>query len=102
MKICYLANTAIPSTNASSIQIVKMCEAFSALKNHVTFAISYAKNIGHLQASFLSLIVNFSSIVLKILNVLIFLLLVLDEFKSILLFTQSAGNSVQTVTLGHS
>ena len=36
MKICYLANTAIPSTNASAIQIVKMCEAFSELKNHVT------------------------------------------------------------------
>ena len=36
MKICYLANTGIPSTNASSIQIVKMCEAFSELKNQVT------------------------------------------------------------------
>jgi glycosyltransferase involved in cell wall biosynthesis len=35
MKICYLANTAIPSTNASAIQIVKMCEAFAELKNHV-------------------------------------------------------------------
>ena len=33
MKICYLANTAIPSTNASAIQITKMCEAFSKLKN---------------------------------------------------------------------
>tara|TARA_Y200000002_G_C22651199_1_gene651416 strand:- start:92 stop:1195 length:1104 start_codon:yes stop_codon:yes gene_type:complete len=35
MKICYLANTAIPSTNASAIQITKMCEAFSKLKNDV-------------------------------------------------------------------
>ena len=35
MKICYLVNTAIPSTNASAIQIVKMCEAFSELKNDV-------------------------------------------------------------------
>lgn len=35
MKICYLANTAIPSSNASAIQIVKMCEAFSELKNEV-------------------------------------------------------------------
>lgn len=35
MKICYIANTAIPSTTASSIQIVKMCEAFSELKNEV-------------------------------------------------------------------
>ena len=44
MKICYLANTAIPSTNASSIQIVKMCEAFSALKNHVTLITTNASN----------------------------------------------------------
>jgi len=35
MKICYLANTGIPSSNASAIQIVKMCEAFSELKNSV-------------------------------------------------------------------
>jgi hypothetical protein len=36
MKICYLANTGMPSRNASAIQIVKMCEAFSELKNNVT------------------------------------------------------------------
>ena len=35
MRICYLANTAIPSTNASAIQIVKMCETFSKHKNDV-------------------------------------------------------------------
>ena len=35
MKICYLSNSAIPSTVASSIQIVKMCEAFSELKHNV-------------------------------------------------------------------
>ena len=35
MRICYLSNSAIPSTVASSIQIVKMCEAFSELKNDV-------------------------------------------------------------------
>ena len=35
MKICYLSNSAIPSTVASSIQTVKMCEAFSELKNDV-------------------------------------------------------------------
>ncbi len=35
MKICYLANTAIPSSNASAIQIVKMCETFSKLKHEV-------------------------------------------------------------------
>ena len=35
MKICYLANSAIPSTNASSIQIVKMCESFVRIGNSV-------------------------------------------------------------------
>ena len=35
MKICYLSNSSIPSTVASSLQIVKMCEAFSELKNEV-------------------------------------------------------------------
>ena len=35
MKICYLANSAIPSSNASSIQIVKMCESFSKLNHEV-------------------------------------------------------------------
>ena len=44
MKICYLANTAIPSTNASAIQIVKMCEAFSELKNQVTLITTNASN----------------------------------------------------------
>jgi glycosyltransferase involved in cell wall biosynthesis len=44
MKICYLANTAIPSTNASAIQIVKMCEAFSKLKNHVTLITTNASS----------------------------------------------------------
>ena len=42
MKICYLANTAIPSSNASAIQIVKMCEAFSDLKNQVLLITSNA------------------------------------------------------------
>lgn len=35
MRICYLANTAIPSTNASAIQIVKMCETLAKLKQKV-------------------------------------------------------------------
>ena len=35
MRICYLANSAIPSSNASSIQIVKMCENFSKLNHKV-------------------------------------------------------------------
>ena len=36
MKICYLSNSAIPSTVANAIQTVKMCEAFSELNNEVT------------------------------------------------------------------
>ena len=44
MKICYLANSAIPSTNASAIQIVKMCEAFSELKNDVILITTNASN----------------------------------------------------------
>jgi glycosyltransferase involved in cell wall biosynthesis len=44
MKICYLANTAIPSTNASAIQIVKMCEAFSELKNDVILITTNVSN----------------------------------------------------------
>ena len=35
MKICYLSNSSIPSRAASSIQTVKMCEAFSKLNNKV-------------------------------------------------------------------
>ena len=44
MKICYLSNSAIPSTVASSIQIVKMCEAFSELKNNVFCLASHGWN----------------------------------------------------------
>ncbi len=44
MKICYLANTAIPSTNASAIQIVKTCESFSKLKHKVLLITSGASN----------------------------------------------------------
>ena len=44
MKICYLSNSAIPSDYASSIQIVKMCEAFTKLGNNVKL-ISRAKTI---------------------------------------------------------
>ena len=35
MRICYLSNSAIPSSNASSIAIVKMCEAFSELNHEI-------------------------------------------------------------------
>ena len=47
MKICYLSNSAIPSSVASSIQIVKMCEAFSELKNEVTLITTNVKKINH-------------------------------------------------------
>jgi glycosyltransferase involved in cell wall biosynthesis len=36
MKICYLANSSIPSTTANSIAIIKICEAFSQLKHDVS------------------------------------------------------------------
>jgi len=45
MKICYLANLAIPSSTASSTQIVKMCEAFSQLNNKVTLITTNVKII---------------------------------------------------------
>ena len=35
MKICYIAKSSFPSFNASSLQIVRMCENFSLLKNQV-------------------------------------------------------------------
>lgn len=44
MKICYLANSAIPSSNASSIQIVKMCESFSKLKHEVLLITTNVSN----------------------------------------------------------
>ncbi len=47
MKICYLSNSAIPSSVASSIQIVKMCEAFSELKNEVTLITTNVKKIDY-------------------------------------------------------
>ena len=43
MRICYLSNSAIPSSVASSIQIVKMCEAFSQLDNKVTLITTNVK-----------------------------------------------------------
>ena len=44
MKICYLANTAVPSTTASAIQIIKMCESFSKLEHEVLLITSSASN----------------------------------------------------------
>ena len=35
MRICYITNSAIPSTSANSIATTKICEAFSELKNDV-------------------------------------------------------------------
>ena len=45
MKITYLSNTAIPSDVASSIQIVKMCEAFSKNGNSVNLITTKAYKI---------------------------------------------------------
>lgn len=36
MRICYLANSTIPSSTANSIATMKLCEAFTELKNEVT------------------------------------------------------------------
>ena len=44
MRICYLANTAIPSTTASAIQIIKMCESFSKLNNEVLLVTTNTSN----------------------------------------------------------
>ena len=35
MRICYMTNSAIPSTSANSIATVKICEAFTELNNEV-------------------------------------------------------------------
>ena len=44
MRICYLTNSAIPSTSANSIATVKMCEAFTELKNEVTLITRNVEN----------------------------------------------------------
>ena len=45
MRICYLSNSAIPSSNASSIAIVKMCEALSDLNHEVLLITTNVKKI---------------------------------------------------------
>lgn len=45
MKICYLANNAIPANVASALQIVKMCEAFSSTGNEVLLICPGTKKI---------------------------------------------------------
>ena len=45
MKITYLSNTAIPSSVASSIQIVKMCEAFASLGHDVNLITTNASKV---------------------------------------------------------
>ena len=39
MNISYISNSAVPSRNASSIQIIKMCESFSSLGHNVKLII---------------------------------------------------------------
>ena len=45
MRICYLSNSAIPSSVASAIQTVKMCEAFSELNNDVILITTNASKL---------------------------------------------------------
>ena len=45
MRICFLSNSSMPSSVASSIQIVKMCEAFTELNNNVTLITTNVSNI---------------------------------------------------------
>ncbi|MDC0460782.1 glycosyltransferase [Candidatus Pelagibacter sp.] len=44
MRICYITNSAIPSTSANSIATVKICEAFVELKNEVILITREIKN----------------------------------------------------------
>ena len=44
MRICYLTSSAIPSTSANSIATVKICEAFTELKNEVILISRNVKN----------------------------------------------------------
>ena len=60
MKICYLSNSAIPSDYASSIQIVKMCEAFAKLGNEVKL-ITRGDGRIIIYLDFMMLILNFLS-----------------------------------------
>jgi len=39
MKICYISNSAMPSDNANSLQIVKMCEHLQIIGNEVTLIV---------------------------------------------------------------
>ena len=92
MKICYLSNSAIPSTVASSIQIVKMCEAFSELKNDVLLITTNVKkkdlNIMTLR---IGLVLKESKILLNfllVLNIIYFLYFQLLKVLSLnLIFT---------------
>ena len=44
MRICYLTSSEIPSTSANSIATVKICEAFTELKNEVILITRNVKN----------------------------------------------------------
>ncbi len=89
MKICYLSNSAIPSSFASSIQIVKMCEAFSQLGNDVLLITTNVKknnfdlfnfyNVKH-KFSFKK-IENFTEFPLGIKYYLFSLISILESFK---------------------
>ncbi|MDC3036035.1 glycosyltransferase [Candidatus Pelagibacter sp.] len=65
MKICYLSNSAIPSSVASSIQIIKMCEAFSELDNEVTLITTNVKKLKYETFSFYKVKKKFSIVRMK-------------------------------------
>ncbi len=65
MRICYLSNSAIPSSNASSIQIIKMCEALAGLKNEVLLITTNVKINNHDIFSFYKVKNKFKIIKLK-------------------------------------
>ena len=46
MKIHYLATSNIPSKTANSLQIIKMCEAFSLIGKNISLIIPNLKNVG--------------------------------------------------------
>ena len=71
MRICYLANTAVPATTASAIQIIKMCE--SCHQRHQTAAgiiTTQSKKVAvfdlRLKRIFGVTVIGFHSIVMRI------------------------------------
>ena len=89
MKICYLSNAPVPSAVAASIQIVKMCEAFSKLDNEVILIttdaskskINYSKFYDTKSKIYLKKIKKFKSFPLGINYYLFSIISVLESLK---------------------